>query len=84
MYVCITFATGATHLLEVFRHLERLNLVSRWRRVGLELELPYDNLEVVQANREGVEDRAVAMLHEWLTGGRATKQALLKAIQMIK
>ena len=52
--------------------------------IGLELELTYDNLDIIERNRDSVEDRAAAMLNQWLTSGRATKQVLVEAVQEVK
>ena len=81
---CIISFAEATQLHKVLRCLEKQSLVSRWRRIGLVLQLTYDNLEVIQHDRDSVEDRAATMLHQWLTSGRATKQALLDAVQEVK
>ena len=81
---CIISSAEATHLRGVFRYLKKQNLLSRWRMIGLELELNYDNLDIIERNRDSVEDCAAAMLHQWLTSGRATKQALLDAVQEVK
>ena len=64
--------------------MEKQKLVFRWRRIGLELNLTYSDLEVIQRDRDGVEDCATAMLHQWLNNGRATKQALVDAVQVVK
>ena len=80
----IISSAEAKHLHGVLRYLEKQSLVSRWRRIGLVLQLTYDNLEVVQRDRDSVEDRATAMLHQWLTSGRATKQALVEAVEDVK
>ena len=64
--------------------MEKQNLVFRWRRIGLELNLTYSDFEVIQRDRDSVEDCATAMLHQWLTGGRATKQALVEAVRQVK
>ena len=81
---CIISSAGATHLLEVLLFLRKQGLVSRWRMIGLVLKLAYDNLEVIQYDRDSMEDRAAAMLHQWLTSGRATKRALMEAVQEAK
>ena len=64
--------------------MEKQSLVSRWRRIGLVLQLTYDNLEVIQRDRDSMEDCAAAMLHQWMTSGGATKQALVEAVQDVK
>ena len=52
--------------------------------IGLELELTYDNLDVIERDKDTVADRVAAMLHQWLTSGKATKQALMEAVQEVK
>ena len=64
--------------------MEEYNLISRWRRIGIELELTNSDLDVIQRERDSVEDRAVAMLDQWLTSSRATKQALVEAVRVVK
>ena len=82
---CIIISSAeATHLRGVLRYLKKQNVVSSWRMIGLELELTYDNLGVIQRDGDTVADRATAMLHQWLTSGRATKQALVEAVQEAK
>ena len=80
----IIFSVGVAHLRGVLRYLKKQNVVSSWRMIGLELELTYDNLDVIEHNRDTVMDRLAAMLHQWLTSGTATKQALLEAVQEVK
>ena len=74
----------ATHLRGVLRYLEQQSLVARWRRIGLELELTFGDLEVIKCNNDSVEDRATTMLYKWLTSGKATKQALVEAVRVVK
>ena len=64
--------------------MEKHSLVFRWRRIGLELNLTYSDLKVIKCNNESVEDCATAMLHQWLKSGRATKQALVEAVRVVK
>ena len=44
----------------------------------------YGDLEVIQGNKDSVESRAAAMLYKWLTSGKATKQALVEAVRVVK
>ena len=81
--VCVISSSRADNIRGVFRYLGKHNLISRWRRIGLELELTNGDLDVIQRNRDSVEDRAAAMLDQWLTSGRATKQALVEAVQEV-
>ena len=59
-------------------------MVSHWRRIGVELELTHDKLDIIQRDRESVEDCAADMLNKWLISGKATKQALMEAVQLVK
>ena len=77
-------STEATHLRKALQYLEKQSLVAHWWRIGLELELTYGDLEVIQGNKDSVEHRAAAMLYKWLTSGKATKQALVEAVQEVK
>ena len=65
-------------------YLEDRGLVPRWRRVGIQLKLTGEALDIIERDRAGEENRAIAMLHQWLISGRATKQALVDALQRIK
>ena len=77
-------STGATHLRGALRYLEKESHFARWKRIGLELGLTYGDLEIIKSNDDSAEDRAVAMLYQWLTSGGATKQALVEAVQVAK
>ena len=81
---CIISPVEAAHLRGALRYLEKQNIVFRWKRIGLELNLTYSDLEVIKGDSDSVEDRATAMLHQWLTSGRATKQALVEAVRVVK
>ena len=48
------------------------------------LELTFGDLDIIKCNSDSVEDCAAAMLNKWLTSGKATKQALVEALQMVK
>ena len=77
-------STEATHLRGALRYLETESHLARWKRIGIELGLTYGDLEIIKSNDDSAEDRAVAMLHQWLTSGGATKQALVEAVQAAK
>ena len=64
--------------------LHERGLVARWRIVGVLLQLPYADLEVIESNKVGEENRMIAMLHQWLNTGRAKKQALVDVLQRIR
>ena len=74
----------AKHLLGVLQYLEKQGLVACWWRIGLQVQLTYGDLEVIQGSKDSVQDRAAAMLDQWLTSGRATKQPLVEAVQVVK
>ena len=81
---CIISSAEATHLRGVLRYLKKQNAVANWRMIGIELELTYSDLDIIERNRDTVADRAAGMLNQWLTSGRATKQALVQAVQEVK
>ena len=72
---------GPAHLSAVMLCLEDRGLVARWRRIGVLLQLLYSDLEIIESNKAGEENRMMAMLNRWLTSGRATRQALVDALQ---
>ena len=47
------------------------------------LGLRYSDLEVIKRNQSDEEERLMAMLNQWLTSGRATKQALVATLQRL-
>ena len=53
-----------THLRGVLRCLEREGLIARWRRIGLELELTFGDLEVIKCNNDSVEDCMTSLLDQ--------------------
>ena len=78
------FSIGSEHICEALQYLEARDITSRWRRIGLQLKLSYGDLESIASNKASVEDRAMAMLHQWLISDRATKQALIDAVRVVK
>ena len=64
--------------------MKKQDAVANWRLIGIELELTYGDLDIIERNRDGVADRAAGMLNQWLTSGRATKKALVEAVQEVK
>ena len=84
IHVFIISFVGPTHTCKVLMYLEKEDLVSRWRRIGLLLEVTHNDLDIIEKDRAREEDRTTDMLHRWLTSGRATKQALVDAVQVIK
>ena len=65
-------------------YLEARDITFRWKRIGRELKLRYGDLESIESDKATVEDRVAAMLHQWLISNRATKQALVDALQRVK
>ena len=81
---CIIIPSAeATHLRGALRYLKKQNAVTNWRMIGIELELTYSDLDIIECNRDGVENCAAAMLNQWLLSGRATKQGLLDALEEV-
>ena len=77
-------AVGPDHLSEVMMFLQDLGLVVHWKMIGVLLQLSYPNLEIIENNNARVENRLIAMLHQWLVSGRASKQALVDALQRLR
>ena len=76
----------AKHLHGVLRYLEEQSLVAHWWRIGIKLEQTLGDLEVIKSDSDSVEYRAaaLAMLNKWLISGRATRQALVEAVRVVK
>ena len=74
----------AKHQRELLKYLEEQNLLARWWRLGIELQLPNNDLMMIQDNEDRLESQAAAMLNKWLTSGKANKQALVEAVRAIK
>ena len=64
-------------------YLEDRGLVARWKKIGVMLQLSYSDLEVIKRNQFDEEERLMAMLNQWLTSGRATKQALVNTLRRL-
>ena len=65
-------------------YLQEQGFLSRWRMIGAFLSLSYSSLKVIERNEVGEEERMMAMVNEWLISGRATKQALIDALQRLR
>ena len=65
-------------------YLHEQGLVARWRMIGVLLGLSYSNLEIIESNKAETENCLIAMLHQWLASGRATKQALVDVLQRLR
>ena len=69
----------------MFRYVDEQKLFSHWRRLGIELKLSQETLDIIEDERTRVADRAASMLNAWLKSSEATKQALIEAVQrMVK
>ena len=75
--------TDSDHLSVVLLCLEERGLVTRWKKIGIMLQLRYSDLEVIKRNQPDEEERLMAMLNQWLISGRATKQALVATLQRL-
>ena len=80
---CIIFSAEAKHLRGVLRFLKKRNTVTNWRMIGIELQLTYSDLDIIERNRDSVKDCAAAMLNQWIISGRATKQGLFEALEEV-
>ena len=79
----LSVSVGPEHIYEVLPYLEDRGLVPRWKRIGVQLRLTFGDLQIIESNNAGEENRTMAMLHKWLISGRATKQALVDALRRI-
>ena len=64
--------------------LEARGLGAQWKRIGVFLKLPYPDMDVIEKDRTGVQDRLMAMVYQWLTTGTATKKALGDVLKTFK
>ena len=64
-------------------YLQEQGFGPHWKMIGAFLELSYSTLKDIEQNEVGEGDRMMAMVHEWLISGRATKQALVDALQRL-
>ena len=71
----------SSHLADLF---ELLHDLRDWKKLGLLLRVPYPTLEKIELDRQGVDNRKMAMLNHWLCSGAANKEALLKALGKIE
>ena len=70
-----------SHLVDVF---ELLSDLREWKTLGLRLGLPFPTLEKIECDKQGVDNRKMAMLHEWLAKGGATRQSLASALRRME
>ena len=50
-------------------------------KLGMFLGIPFPTLEKIELDKQGVDNRKMAMLYHWLSSGRASKKALLIALR---
>lgn len=83
MFVFIHFV-GPSDLSAVLTCLSKCGVVTRWKKIGVLLDVPYSKLQVIQKDETDEEDRLTAMLYQWLNTGTATKQALMNAMKNVR
>ena len=69
---------GPSHLVDVF---ELVGDLREWKILGLRLGLPFPTLEKIECDKRGVDNCKMAMLHEWLAKGGASRQTLASALR---
>ena len=60
---------------------ELLEDLTKWKILGLKLGLPFPTLNKIECDNQGVDNCKMAMLHEWLVKGGATRQSLASALR---
>ena len=60
---------------------ESLHDLRDWKKLGLFLGVPYPTLEKIELDKQGVDNRKMAMLYHWLCSGTANKEMLLVALR---
>ena len=63
--------------------LQKRGLTTRWKKIGVLLQVPYPDLEIIKRNEDDEEGRMMATLNKWLTSGNASKEALANALQVL-
>ena len=77
--ICLPCApSGPSHLVDVF---ELVGDLREWKILGLRLGLPFPTLEKIECDKRGVDNCKMAMLHEWLAKGGASRQTLASALR---
>ena len=70
--------SGPSDLVDVF---ELLGDLREWKILGLRLGLPFPTLEKIEHDKRGMENCKMAMFHEWLVKGGASRQSLASALR---
>ena len=60
---------------------ESLRDLRDWKKLGLFLGVPYPTLEKIELDKQGVDNRKMTMLYNWLCSGTANKETLLVALR---
>ena len=71
-------SSDSSNLVDVFDSLRDLR---DWKKLGLFLGVPFPTLEKIELDKQGVDNRKMAMLHHWLCSGTANRQTLLEAMK---
>ena len=74
-------STVCDHLPDVLFCVEQHGVMPNWMKLGVYLRIPLSKLEVIEADRDKVDSRMMAMLDLWLKTGTATKQGLINALR---
>ena len=70
--------SDSSHLMDLF---DSLNDLRDWKKLGLFLGVPFHTLEKIELDKQGVDNRKMAMLHHWLCSSTANKHTLLEALR---
>ena len=73
----LSVSPGPSHLDFLFDLLDDL---TQWKILGLKLGLSFPTLEKIECDKQGVDNRKMAMLHMWLEKGGATRRSLVSAL----
>ena len=84
MRLCVNWLSS--HSLTVSDPSHLANLVQcfhdlcDWMKLGVFLGITYPMLEKIELDKQGVDNRKIAMFHHWLSSGSANKETLLIAL----
>ena len=70
-------ASDSSHLADLVQCFHDL---CDWMKLGVFLGIPYPTLEKIEVDKQGVDNRKMAMFHLWLSSGSANKKTLLTAL----
>ena len=66
-----------SHLADLFESLRDLR---DWKKLGVFLKIPFPTLEKIELDKQGVDNRKMAMFYHWLSSGTANKDTLVVAL----